>query len=169
MVWCGGPASQVGLLSFPEAPPWWCWGEQWRHPSPSSTSGCRKPLCSGPPHSAAGVNEGVWSCAFLALGWNLNLNVLKGPALCTPLPGKSCSTVASQCRARSLSPSAVSCASLVLGWHLNSDVLKGPAPHALVPGKSHSASPHSAAHAVCPPPPTSTPPWRLAGIQTPVS
>lgn len=86
------------------------------------------------------------SHASLGLVWDSNPDVLKGPALHTPVPGKCHSTpqmegllpVTHWHELGGLSRSANSCTSLVLSWDLNPNVLKGPTLCVLVPGKCHS-------------------------------
>ena len=82
------------------------------------------------------------SRASLALGWDLNPDVLNSPAPCTPVPGKCCSAPP-QCHMHGLSRSADSHASLALCWDLNPDVLKASALHAPVLGKYCSIPPIS--------------------------
>ena len=45
-------------------------------------------LCRG--RKQGGLSHSTDSCASLALGWDLNPDVLKSPALCAPVLGKSC-------------------------------------------------------------------------------
>lgn len=95
---------------FPEVPPCWRWGEKRPHPSPSSTDQVSQTTLFKPSSLCRGCKRGGLSRsahlrASLALGWDLNPSILKGPTPCTPVPGTSC-PAASRCCVRASSRSA---------------------------------------------------------------